>query len=77
MLLVNIPLFLACLFVFGPSFGVKTFFGTVLLAVAVEYWGRWFDPLTIDPLLGSLWGGVLAGVGGGRPRYHGTTGGTD
>ena len=41
MLLVNIPLFLACLFVFGPSFGVKTVFGTVLLAVAVEYWARW------------------------------------
>lgn len=78
MLLVNIPLFLACLFVFGPSFGVKTVFGTVLLAVAVEYWGAMVHPLTIDPLLGSLWGGVLAGAGVGVAlRYHGTTGGTD
>lgn len=78
MLLVNIPLFLACLFVFGPSFGVKTVFGTVLLAVAVEYWAAMVHPLTIDPLLGSLWGGVLAGAGVGVAlRYHGTTGGTD
>ncbi|HBR34593.1 MAG TPA: hypothetical protein DD734_08160, partial [Firmicutes bacterium] len=62
-ILVNIPLFFACLFVFGPRFGMKTFFGTVLLAVVVEYWGQIVHPLTLDPLLGSLWGGVLSGVG--------------
>ena len=77
-LLVNIPLFFTCLFVFGPRFGMKTFFGTVLLAVVVEYWGQIVHPLTLDPLLGSLWGGVLSGVGVGLAlRHHGTTGGTD
>ncbi|HHT49313.1 MAG TPA: YitT family protein [Firmicutes bacterium] len=78
MLIVNIPLLSACLFLFGPSFGLKTFFGTVLLAAAVESWGQVVQPLTADPLLGSLWGGVLAGVGVGIAlRRHGTTGGTD
>ncbi len=77
-LLVNIPLFLACFLVFGAGFGLKTFFGTVLLAVVVEYWGRIVQPLTLDPLLGSFWGGVLAGAGVGVAlRHHGTTGGTD
>ena len=77
-LLVNIPLFLACLLVFGPNFGMKTVFGTVLLSVVIEYWGAFLHPLTLDPLLGSLWGGVLAGAGVGIAlRYHGTTGGTD
>ncbi|HHW12818.1 MAG TPA: YitT family protein [Firmicutes bacterium] len=77
-LLVNIPLFLACLLVFGPAIGMKTVFGTVLLAAVVEYWGALVHPLTLDPLLGALWGGVLAGAGVGVTlRYHGTTGGTD
>lgn len=77
-LLVNLPLFLACLLLFGPRFGMKTFFGTVLLAVVVEYWGKTVHPVTLDPLLGALWGGVLSGVGVGLAlRHHGTTGGTD
>jgi len=77
-LLVNIPLFLACFLVFGPGFGLKTFFGTALLAAVVEYWELLVQPITLDPLLGSIWGGVLAGVGVGVVlRYHGTTGGTD
>ena len=71
------PALLACLLVFGPNFGMKTVFGTVLLSVVIEYWGAFLHPLTLDPLLGPC-GGVLAGAGVGIAlRYHGTTGGTD
>jgi len=74
----NTPLFLACLKIFGTKFGAKTFFGATLLALAVEYWGRLVTPLTLNPLLASLYGGVLAGAGMGIAfRYRGTTGGTD
>lgn len=77
-LLFNIPLLLACLKVFGKSFSVKTIFGSLFLALAVEYWGRLAGPLTLDPLLASLFGGALAGIGMGVTfRYRGTTGGTD
>ena len=76
--LFNTPLFLVCLRLFGSRYGVKSFFGASLLAVAVEYWERLTQPLTMDPLLASIYGGVLAGVGIGLAfRYRGTTGGTD
>ncbi len=76
--LFNTPLFLACLRLFGSHYGVKSFFGASLLAVAVEYWGWLTQPLTMDPLLASIYGGVLAGVGMGIAfRYRGNTGGTD
>lgn len=78
MLIVNIPLLLACLRIFGPKFGIKTFLGTILLSLAVEYWGGIVHPLTLDPLLASLYGGVLTGIGMGLTfKCHGTTGGTD
>lgn len=74
----NTPLLLVCLKIFGPRFGVKTFFGATFLGLAVEYWGRLVTPLTLNPLLASLYGGVLAGIGMGLAfRYRGTTGGTD
>lgn len=76
--LFNTPLFLACLRLFGSRYGVKSFFGASLLAVAVEYWERLTQPLTLDPLLASIYGGVLGGVGIGIAfRYRGNTGGTD
>lgn len=75
---INVPLFLACLKVFGTRFGAKTFFGAAFLALSVEFWGRTVGATTHDPLLASLFGGVLAGTGMGLAfRFHGTTGGTD
>ena len=75
---INAPLLLACLKVFGVRFGAKTFFGAIFLALAVEFWGHLAGPVTKDPLLAALFGGVMAGAGMGLAfRYHGTTGGTD
>lgn len=74
----NIPLFLACLRFFGPRYGAKSFFGALMLSVAVIYWERLVQPLTMDPLLASLYGGLLGGLGMGIAfRYRGSTGGTD
>ncbi len=80
MLLFNIPLFLACLWVFGPRFGAKTLFGTITISIMIEFWDKVIKiaPLTHDPLLASLYGGVIAGIGMGISfRFRGTTGGTD
>lgn len=80
MLCFNVPLFLACLWVFGPRYGAKTLFGAGFVSIMVDFWQRVVHlvPLTRDPLLASLYGGVLAGVGMGLAfRFRGTTGGTD
>lgn len=78
MLLINTPLFLTSLVFYGTGFGLRTFFGSILLALAVEYWGSIVHPLTLDPLLAALCGGVLTGLGVGLAfRFRGTTGGTD
>ncbi|MCL6590500.1 MAG: YitT family protein [Firmicutes bacterium] len=80
MLGLNLPLFLACLWTFGPRFGAKTLFGAALISIMIEFWSTVvrLGPLTTDPLLASLYGGVIAGVGMGLAfRFGGNTGGTD
>lgn len=80
MLIINIPLFLSCLWVFGPRYGGKTLFGTAMISLAIEFWQKLIhlEPLTKDPLLAALYGGVISGIGIGIAfRFRGTTGGTD
>ncbi len=80
MLMLNIPLFLACLWAFGPRFGAKTLFGATFVSIMIQFWESVVNlfPLTKDPLLASLYGGVIAGIGMGIAfRFRGTTGGTD
>ncbi len=79
MLAFNLPLFLGCLRAFGMRFGLRTLFGTVFLSLMVEVWQLLLkEPLTQNPLLAALYGGVLTGAGMGLTfRAKGTTGGTD
>ncbi|HEY8465025.1 MAG TPA: YitT family protein [Bacillota bacterium] len=80
MLVLNVPLFLAGVWAFGPHFGGKTLFGSLMISLMTEFWGTLIHlkPLTDDPLLASLYGGVITGVGMGLAfRFRGTTGGTD
>lgn len=80
MLMLNLPLFLACLWVFGPRYGAKTLFGTLFISLMVEFWESWvkLSPLTGNLLLASLYGGVIVGIGMGIAfRFRGNTGGTD
>lgn len=80
MIFLNAPLFLGCVLVFGPRYSAKTLFGTIFISVMVEFWESLvhLTPLTQNPLLAALYGGVISGVGMGLAfRFRGTTGGTD
>lgn len=78
MLAINIPLFLASIRFLGGEFGVKTLLGTVSLSFWTDLLAPFVQPLTTDPLLATIYGGILAGAGMGLCfRAGGSTGGTD
>lgn len=73
----NIPLFIAGVILLGKNFGLKTAVGTVFLPFVVFLTENW-EPWTEDPLLGSLFGGIMVGLGLGIVfRGKASTGGTD
>lgn len=78
MLVLNIPLFIAGITILGAVYGAKTFIGTITLSLLVDLFQRWAVPLTSDPLLSAIYGGVVTGIGLGITfRFGGSTGGTD
>ncbi|SDM44236.1 Uncharacterized membrane-anchored protein YitT, contains DUF161 and DUF2179 domains [Psychrobacillus sp. OK028] len=73
----NIPLFIAGLFFLGAKFGIKSFVGTLVLPAVVLVTANW-EPWTMNPLLGALFGGITVGLGLGIVfRGGASTGGTD
>ena len=73
----NIPLFIAGVIFLGRNFGAKTAVGTVFLPLVVFLTEAW-EPWTLNPLLGALFGGILVGLGLGIVfRGNASTGGTD
>lgn len=73
----NIPLFIAGVILLGKQFGFKTLIGTIFVPFVV-YLTREWEPATMDPLLGSLFGGICIGLGLGIVfRGKASTGGTD
>ena len=79
----NIPLFIAGVLLLGGSFrggllyGTKTLTGTVFLPLVVFLTRDW-EPVTMDPLLAALFGGIGVGLGLGIVfRSNSSTGGTD
>ena len=80
-LILNVPLFIVGLKVFGKWFLFNTIFGTVLyslLVVLFETLCKPFLPLTSNVLLSSIFGGVISGIGLAVVfRSGATTGGTD
>ena len=75
-LLMNIPLFLIGYRSMGRTFAVRSLGATVIFSLLIDFLP--LQPMTHDPLLGSLFGGVLLGVGLGFVIKGGaTTGGTD
>lgn len=78
MLLMNVPLFIMGIYRLGLKFGFRSLYGTVSLAFLIDGLAPFVPVLTNDPLLASIFGGVLVGLGLGIVfRYRGTTGGTD
>lgn len=80
-LLFDIPLTLIGIKVLGPRFGMKTVIGFVLTAVFVDginYFYGEYPLVDGDPLLSSIYGGVLAGIGLGMIfKSRATSGGSD
>ena len=73
----NVPLFLLGWRLLGGSFGVKTAVGTAVLPLFVLLTSGW-TPLTDNPLLAGIFGGLGVGVGLGIVfRGQGSTGGLD
>jgi uncharacterized membrane-anchored protein YitT (DUF2179 family) len=79
-LLFNIPLLiLGLIFLGGMTFGIRTFYATLVYSVAIDVLTPLLPAqLTGDVVLATLFGGLFSGVGVGLVlRERGTTGGTD
>lgn len=75
-LVLNIPLFLIGYRTMGRIFTFRSLVATILFSVFIDVLP--LKPLTGDPLLGTLYGGVLVGAGLGLIMRGGaTTGGSD
>ena len=75
-LLLNIPLFIAGYRTMGKIFAFRSLVATLLFSLMIDILP--FRPMTEDPLLNTLFGGVLLGLGLGLILRGGaTTGGSD
>ncbi len=80
MLVFNIPLFLLGLKILGKKFGPRTLFSFVSVSLITDFFDKILhvQGATSDPLLTSIFGGVILGIGLGIVfRFQGTTGGSD
>lgn len=76
-MIINVPLFLLAVVIKGRNFGARSLFSTIFLSISL-YVTQWLPMLTQDMLLGTIFGGVMAGAGLGLVfSAFSTTGGTD
>ena len=77
-ILLNIPLFLFSWKKFGLRFLIYSLLGMLLFSVSIDVFAMFPLAITRDPLLGSIYGGVISGLGCGILYQTGaTTGGVD
>jgi uncharacterized membrane-anchored protein YitT (DUF2179 family) len=78
-LVLNIPLFIiGWRSLGGFVFGIRTIYGVVVLSIAIDALVPFLTPVTHQPLLYILYGGLLDGIGVGLIfRGRGTSGGID
>lgn len=75
-MILNIPLFIIGFRSMGKSFVYRTLIATLLFSLLIDL--LHFNPVTDNPLLASVFGGVVLGFGLGLIlRANATTGGTD
>ena len=73
---INIPLLVLSFLLLGKDVGVKSILGSLLFPFFTGLVSR-LDPLTTDPFLGAVFGGVVLGFGIGMVyKGKGSTGGT-
>jgi uncharacterized membrane-anchored protein YitT (DUF2179 family) len=80
MLAFNIPLFIIGIKYLGKRFGIRTLFGMIAFSIFTDFLDKilHLSAITEVPLLASLYGGLLMGVGLGIVfRARGSTGGSD
>jgi uncharacterized membrane-anchored protein YitT (DUF2179 family) len=80
MLAMNIPLFILGVKIFGKKFGMKTLWGIIWISVFSDLIDvvLKLPPVTEDPILATVYGGLLLGGGLGIiMKGRGTTGGSD
>lgn len=76
-LMINIPIMILGIWKFGMKFIVSTIYATFMISLSTNFFSL-LPPLTGEPLLASLAGGVMSAVGIGLVMRAGaTTGGTD
>lgn len=76
-ILINVPIFIWGVAKFGKSLGFSTLYATVMLSVFTDL-TAFFGSFTNDMFLGSVFGGILGGIGNGIVFYcNSTTGGID
>lgn len=77
-IVMNVPLFIIAWRQFGNQFIIDSFIGTALFSVFIDLSSMLNIVATNDPMLGSIIGGVIKGIGLGAIYYVGaTTGGVD
>ncbi|MER2600012.1 MAG: YitT family protein [Caldilineales bacterium] len=78
MLVLNVPFLLLAMAILGVQFGPKTILATLLASLLIDGLRPHLPVVRGDPLLYTLYGGLLYGVGLGLVfRGHATTGGTE
>ena len=75
-LLLNIPLFVIGYKAMGRVFAFRSLVATILFSLMIDFLP--LQEITVEPILGTLYGGILLGIGlGFILRGGATTGGTD
>ncbi|MEA1986132.1 MAG: YitT family protein [Candidatus Marinimicrobia bacterium] len=80
MLVLNIPLFIIGIKIFGKKFGIKTIWGIIWVSIFCDLIDKvlQIEPITDSRFLATIYGGLLLGAGLGIIfRGRGTTGGSD
>ncbi|MEG3016984.1 MULTISPECIES: YitT family protein [Carnobacterium] len=76
LLAVNVPLLILCFLTLGVSAGLKTILGSLILPFYVELTST-MKPVTENPLLAAVFGGIVVGIGIGIVfKGKASTGGT-
>lgn len=77
-LLINIPIFIWAIIEIGYKLVIKTMVATVAVSIAIDTAGLIVPPYKVDPMLASIFGGILGGIGLALVFMRGgTTGGSD